>query len=692
MTQDRVLITSALPYANGPLHFGHIAGAYLPGDVYARFERLLGSDVLYVCGSDEYGVAITMSAELAGRSPKEHVDIFHATNKGLFEQLNFSFDHYSRTTWKGHAKPVCDYFEDLCANGYIEPKVTDQLYSEADEKFLADRYVVGTCPKCGYDKARGDECPKCGAAYETTDLISPRSKLTDSPLTLKPTKHWFLLLDKFKERLLEWLETKNWKPNVVNFVRDYVENLHPRAITRDAKWGIPVPLDDADGKVLYVWFDAPIGYISASMEWAEQQGNPDRWKDYWQQDETKLVHFIGKDNIPFHAAIFPAMTMGQNQPYKLVDELPANEFYNLEGKRFSKSEGWYIDLEDFFTRYSADQIRYAIAANAPETADSEFTWQDFQQRCNCDLVGKYGNFINRTLVFAQKQCDGVIPPRGELEPEDAQFLSEIDRLTAAIKEAYGCFRLRRACRLVMELAQVGNVYFDHRKPWKDAKEEATKTRMQTTIALCLHCAKALAVVAAPVIPVATQKIWSLIGQEGSLDAVEWHAALDAQLPEGWPLSKPAVCFQKIEDQQIEAEIEKLKAMSQAAAAQEKGAAAPESSNGTTYEPLKEAIEYDAFQKLDLRVAIITAAEPVPKSKKLLKLTVDVGFETRTVVSGISKHYEPEQLIGKKVVLVANLKPAKLMGVQSEGMILAGADAASLEVVGIDALPAGAVVS
>ncbi|SCA62365.1 Methionine--tRNA ligase [Chlamydiales bacterium SCGC AG-110-P3] len=685
MTQQRILITSALPYANGPLHFGHIAGAYLPGDVYARFERLCGNDVLYVCGSDEYGVAITMSAELAGRTPKEHVDVFHTINKELFKRLDFTFDHYSRTTCEAHAKPVCEFFHDLHANGYIEERITDQLYSEADDKFLADRYVTGTCPKCGYDSARGDECPKCGAAYETTDLINPRSKLTNSSLSLRPTKHWFLLLDKFKGRLLEWLETKNWKSNVVNFVRDYIDNLHPRAITRDSKWGIPVPLDNAEGKVLYVWFDAPIGYISATQEWAQKQGAPDRWKDYWQQEETKLVHFIGKDNIPFHAAIFPAMVMGQNQPYKLVDELPANEFYNLEGKRFSKSEGWYIDLHDFFERYTADQIRYAIAANAPETADSEFTWHDFQQRCNSDLVGKYGNFVNRTLVFAQKQCAGVVPSRSDFEAIDETFLAEIDRLTSAIADAYATFRLRRACRLVMELAQTGNVYFDHKKPWKDAKEDALHPRMRTTIALCLHCAKALAVSAAPIIPAAAQHVWALLGQTGSLDQQSWMSALDAVISEGQELPKPVVIFQKVEDAQIDQEIEKLNAMS-------REASSVDGSNGTSYEPLKDAVDIDAVRKLDLRVAVIIAAERVRKSKKLLKLTVDLGFETRTVVSGISQHYEPDQLVGRKVVVVANLKPAKLMGVESQGMILAGVDNSSLEVVGIEDLPAGAVVS
>src|SRR5579862_125579 len=400
MHTEKILITSALPYANGPLHFGHIAGAYLPGDCYARFERLKGNDVLYVCGSDEYGVAITLNAELAGRTPKQHVDIFHEIIKNYFTKLNFSFDHYSRTTWPGHVKTTQEFFRDLLENGYIEEKVTDQLFSEADNRFLADRYVVGTCPKCAFPEARGDECQRCGASYEATDLIQPRSKLTGASLIRKSTKHWFLRFDLFKEKLAQWIAEKEWKPNVINFAKGYIDDLKPRAITRDSDWGIPIPLPHTEGKVFYVWFDAPIGYISAVREWAELKGTPDAWKNYWLDPKTKLVQFIGKDNIPFHAVFFPAMLMGQNQPYKLVDELPANEFYNLEGRQFSKSDGWYIDLDAFFKQFTTDQIRYAIASNAPETSDSEFSWKDFQMRCNSELLGKYGNLVNRTLVFA----------------------------------------------------------------------------------------------------------------------------------------------------------------------------------------------------------------------------------------------------------------------------------------------------
>lgn len=558
MSKKKILITSALPYANGPLHFGHIAGAYLPADCYARYQRLRGNDVLYLCGSDEYGIAITLSAELAGRTPKEHVDLFHSVNEAFFKKLNISFDHYSRTTWSGHVETVHQYFLDLLANGYIEEKVTDQLFSEADQRFLADRYVTGTCPKCGYGSARGDECTRCGAAYEATDLMDPRSKLTGASLVRKPTKHWFFLLDRFKDKLLSWLSTKHWKPNVVHFVKSYIEELRPRAITRDSSWGIPVPLEGAEGKVLYVWFDAPVGYISAAREWAQRVGQPDLWKQYWCDPETKYVQFIGKDNIPFHAAIFPAMTMGQNQPYKLVDELPANEFYNLEGKQFSKSEGWYIDLEDFFTHFSADQIRYAIASNAPETSDSEFMWKDFQQRCNAELVGKLGNLVNRTLVFLQRQCQGYVPSRNEMEAVDGAFLDKVSALGQEISEAYEAFRLRRASSLLMELAQAGNVYFDAKQPWKDAKDPEKRHRLETTLACCLECVKALAIVAFPILPEASGQLWKMIGGEGEVGLLRWDSALETPLAAGRKLVEPKILFQKVEDSQIEEEIAKLR--------------------------------------------------------------------------------------------------------------------------------------
>ncbi len=678
----KVLITAALPYANGPIHFGHIAGAYLPADIYSRFIRLKVKDTLFICGSDEYGIAVALSAELAKRTPQEHVDIFHAIDQELFSKMHIGFDHYSRTTWPGHKELTHQYFNDLLNNGYIEKKETEQLYSEQENRFLADRYVVGTCPKCGYDQARGDECTSCGASFEAIDLKNPRSKLTGSPLILKKTTHWFLRLDLFKDKLLAWLDTKNWKSNVVNFIKSYIQDLRPRAITRDMTWGVPVPLDEATGKVLYVWFDAPIGYLSATKEWAELQGSPEKWKDYWCDADTHLVQFVGKDNIPFHAAIFPAMTMGQNKPYKLVDELPANEFYNLEGKQFSKSEGWYIDLADFLTRYSAEQLRYAIASNAPETSDSEFTWRDFQIKCNSDLVGKFGNFIHRTLVFLQNNCGGKIPARGPLDEKDTAFLKELDVLVAKLEEAYNGFRVREASSLVMAIAAAGNVYFDAKKPWVLAKSEATRQEMYTTIALCLECIKVLALCASPILPDTCEKIWQMLEMK---KPTSWDEGKSEELVVGTALNTPKTLFSKIEDEQIAKEIALLTANSEHVSSAKHPPAVPEHQN-----PL---ISIDDVRKLDLRVGKIMASMRVPKSKKLLKLSVDIGTEVRTVVSGIGHQFEPEALIGKHIVLVANLKPATLMGIESQGMILSGASPDDrLQLLELSELPPGSSVS
>lgn len=682
MTQ-KILITSALPYANGPLHFGHIAGAYLPADCYARFQRLRQNDVLYICGSDEYGVAITLSADLAGRTPKEHVEIFHQINKNFFDQLQISFDHYSRTTWEGHVEPTHQFFNDLLANGYIEERITDQLYSEKDERFLADRYVVGTCPRCSFENARGDECPSCGASYDAIELKNPRSKLTQALLVLRPTKHWFLLLDKFRDRLTTWIDSKNWKPNVINFIKGYIEHLHARSITRDSAWGVPVPLPAAEGKVLYVWFDAPIGYISATKEWAQQVGKPDHWKEYWLDQKTKLVNFIGKDNIPFHASIFPAMLMGQNQPYKLVDELPANEFYKLEGKQFSKSEGWYIDLEDFFKRYTSDQIRYAIAANAPETADSEFTWRDFQLRCNAELLGKYGNLINRVLVFLQVHAQGTIPEKGHLEVIDLEFLEKVRQLIDEAADCYENFKVRRASQVMMELAQLGNVYFDSKHPWKDVKDPTTKGRMETTLACCLECLKSLALISLPIIPQAANHLWKMLGLAQNPEELGWEKIKNEPMKSGQHLPKPEILFQRIEDSMIQQEVQKLNELSEAV---------KNSQKIRVISPLKEPVGIEDVRKLDLRVGLILKAEKVPKSKKLLLLAVDIGLETRNIVSGIGEHYPPEQLVGKKVVVVANLKPATLMGITSQGMVLAGAEEGQLEILTIEGLLPGASIS
>ncbi len=650
----KVLITSALPYANGPLHFGHIAGAYLPADCFARFERLKGNEVLYICGSDEYGIAITLSAELAGRTPKQHVDMFHDINKKFFEQLNFSFDHFSRTTWPGHVKTTQQFFKDLLANGYIEEKVTDQLFSEQDQKFLADRYVTGTCPKCGFPNARGDECPKCGASYEATDLINPKSKVTGSTLIKKPTKHWFMRFDKLKGKLNDWISKKPWKSNVINFAKGYIDDVKPRAITRDMQWGIPLPLPDTEGKVLYVWFDAPIGYISATQEWAQLKGKPDAWKDYWLDSHTYHVQFIGKDNIPFHAVFFPAMIMGQNTPYKIVDDLPANEFYNLEGRQFSKSDGWTIDLDSFFKQFTADQIRYAIASNAPENQDSEFTWKDFQTRCNSELLGKYGNLVNRTLVFAHNNCERKIPEVKHLHEVDLQFLEKIKQLAGEAEDAYSTFRLRKASSIVMELAQLGNVYFDAKKPWIANRSALTHQDMFNTIGCCIECLKVLALISFPIIPTSAEKLWTMLGFHTPIAKAKWNDIVISAIEANQALPEPQILFTKIEDDVIQKEIEKLKQMV--------------AMNKTT--PLKEQISIEDVRKLDLRVAKVLHVERVPKSKKMLKFTVDLGSEKRTILSGIGDNIEDlSTLIGKHVVVVANLKTAVLMGLESQGMIL-----------------------
>ena len=687
---EKILITSALPYANGPLHFGHIAGAYLPGDCYARFQRLNGKDVLYICGSDEHGVAITLSADLAKRTPKEHVDIFHAINLAFFNRLNFSFDHYSRTTWPEHAHTTCEFFHALEKKGFIEKKTEEHLYSETEKKFLADRYVVGICPKCGFSEARGDECQKCASSYEATDLIQPKSKLTGSALVKRPSEHLYLRFDLFKDQLKDWILKKDWKENVVKFAMSYIDDLKMRAITRDSDWGISVP--GYKDKVFYVWFDAPIGYVSATKQWALHKGTPDKWKDYWLDPKTKLVQFIGKDNIPFHAVFFPAMLMGQDLPYKLPDEIPANEFFLLEGRQFSKSDHWTIDLEDFFTKYTTDQARYAIAANAPETADAEFSWKDFQMRCNAELLGKFGNFVHRVLVFARQHVEGIVPKRSELSVQDKEFSQKILEKIDQANEAYSHFHLRKVTQILMELSQIGNAYFEHKKPWVMAKDPLQKEALRTTISLCLDCIKALALIACPIIPDTVQKIWQQLGFTTLLEKASWQEIRDLTIPVGQVLPEPKTLFRKIEDAEILQEVEKLGKSKELHTEVVVRTPTEMVVAETVYEPLKPSITFDQFTNLDLRVGKVIEAVKVPKSKKLLKLLVDLGFEKRTIVSGIALHFEPELLLGKNVIVVANLAPAVIMGIESRGMVLAGSFASSLELLAIQNLPPGSVVS
>ena len=652
MSRQKVLVTAALPYANGAIHFGHLAGSYLPADCYARFSRLIGNEVCFICGSDEYGVAIALSAEQAGKTPQEHVDHFHAINQQLFAAVGMSFDHYSRTTWGGHKATVDDFFLTLKRNGYIEDKESERLYCEEDGRFYADRYVMGTCPKCGFANARGDECTSCGASYEAEDLKNPRSKIGNKPLTKKKTRHWYLRLDLFKERLLQWLEGKPWKQNVVNFIKKYIEDIRPRAITRDMKWGIPVPLPEAMGKVFYVWFDAPIGYISATKEWAESIGDPDRWEAFWLDASCRLIQFLGKDNIPFHGAVFPSMIMGQDLPYKLVDEMPANEFYTLAGRQFSKSEGWFVDLATFLEKYTADQLRYTIASNAPETQDSEFTWKDFQNRCNADLLGKFGNFVHRTLVFAKNTFSGVVPEAKDLSEDDVKFLERCRELASVAKSCYSQFRLRKAAQTVMEVAQMGNVYFDIKKPWQKGQDPQS---VHNTIHCCLECLKILSLISSPIIPTASSQIIHQLGLEAQFQSRGWDEQMAFVLPSGHRLGSPSPLFRKIEDEEIFLEEAKLQSHAQP------GPVAPV--------PEVAPIAIDDFRRVTMEVVEIVKAELVPNSQKLLLLHVLTRQGPRQIVSGIAQAFRPEVLIGKRVVACTNLKPCRIKGVESQGMIL-----------------------
>lgn len=665
---QKILITSALLYGNGPLHFGHIAGSYLPAECYARFMRFCGHDVLFISGLDEYGAAITLSAEKEKQSPQEHVNYYYQEALKNFKRFDFSFDHFSRTTWPRHNEAVLEFFEDLRQQNFVEKVTTLQLYSEKDDKFLADRYVVGTCPRCHYEEARGDECPKCGASFEANELKSPRSKITNAPLKLQETDHYFLKLNLFKKQLREWIGKKDWRPQVVNMAKQYIEDAKPRCITRDLSWGIPVPQETS--KVFYVWFDAPIGYISAAKDWAEKIHQPQAWEKYWLDSETKYVQFVGKDNIPFHAVFFPAMVMGQKKPYKLVDELPANAFFHYEGRKFSKSDGWFIDLDAFFENYSSDQIRYCLAANAPEQDDAEFSWKDFQLRNNAELVGKWGNFINRTLVFIQQKCEGILPALANINERDDKFLKDLEQVLVLVKEAFEHFHLRKATQLIMELASLCNVYFDEMKPWQLAKTDLE--RMKNVLACCVLGIKMLAIAAYPIIPQACAKVWKMIGFQDILTDKTWDARVSQPLFANHALPHPEILFKKIEDMQIAKELAKLKKPS------DKGQ--------------ETMIDFDSFTKIDLRVAEILEAEQLPKSQKLLRITLDVGGDRRVVVSGIKEYYHPEKLIGKKVILVANLKPAKIMGIESQGMILAASNGEALEIPLIENLPSGSKVS
>ena len=658
---QRLLVTSALPYANGHIHLGHLAGCYIPSDIFVRYQRLQRRDVLHVCGSDEHGVAITISAEKEKTTPKAIVDKYHTANKSAFEKFGIHFDNYSRTSLPIHHETSKEFFLDLLEKGFLVPKEQDQFFDPEANMFLPDRYVEGICPNCSYDKARGDQCDNCGKYYDQLDLKEPKSLITGKTPVVKRTKHWYFTLGAFQQKLEAFIEAHapHWKDNVLQQTRSWLkEGLQDRAVTRDLAWGIPVPVDGAEGKVIYVWFDAVLGYISATKEWAIAQGTPDRWKEYWCDPATRYVAFLGKDNIVFHTIVFPAELMAKGG-YILPDNVPANEFLNLEGGKFSKSRNNAIYVKDILERYPADILRYTMATILPETKDADFTWKDFQGKNNNELADIYGNFINRTATFAAKNFANIVPALGELNERDREVLAFVKEAPQRIGALIESFKFRDAAMEMMNVARAANKYFNDSEPWKSLKSDPV--RCGTTIHISLNIVRSLAVLFSPVIPFSSEKVWTMLGLPGTAGAQEWNSAGEPSLPTGHALGTAAILFTKIEDTTIEQELERLAPPP-----------APAPAAASQYAPLKPQITYDDFAKVDLRTAKIIAAEPVPKSKKLLRLQIDLGFEQRQIVAGIAEKVTPEQIIGKTIIVVANLATAKLMGVESNGMLLATA--------------------
>jgi len=652
----RHLITSALPYANGPVHIGHLAGVYIPSDIFTRYLRAKGVDVISVCGSDEHGVPITIKARQENTTPQAVVDKYNAIIKDSFERFGIAFDIYSRTTSKVHYETATEFFRNLYDKGVFIEKSTEQYYDQEVGQFLADRYIIGTCPHCGYDKAYGDQCEKCGTSLSPTDLKEPRSMLSGSKPVMRETKHWFLPLDKFQPELEKWIleEHKDWKPNVYGQCKSWLDQgLQPRAVSRDLDWGVPVPVEDAPGKVLYVWFDAPIGYISATKELT-----PD-WEKYWKDPETRLIHFIGKDNIVFHCIIFPAMLKAEGS-YILPDNVPANEFLNLEGDKISTSRNWAVWLHEYLDEFPGKQdvLRYVLTANMPETKDNDFTWKDFQTRNNSELVAILGNFINRAMVLAQKYFNSKVPAIAETDEYDRETLAEIPRLKAAIEKNLDEFHFREALKEAMNLARLGNKYLADTEPWKVFKTNPQK--VATILNISLQITANLGILLEPFLPFTAQKIRSMI----NLDGKNWDLAggYSILLP-GHQLNEPALLFEKIEDEIIERQLEKLR---RAKEANEKA--------NVKVVPLKSSVSYDEFSKMDIRVAKVLEAERVPKTQKLLKLKIDTGIDIRTIVSGIAEYFTPEQMVGRQILVLANLEPRTIRGIESYGMILMAEDA------------------
>jgi methionyl-tRNA synthetase len=658
----RYNVTSALPYANGPIHIGHLAGVYVPADIYVRFLRMNDEDVIFIGGSDEHGVPITIKAMQEGVSPQAIVDRYHAIIKKSFEEFGISFDIYSRTSNKIHHETASAFFRKMYDAGQFIEKVTQQFYDEATGQFLADRYITGTCPICHNDRAYGDQCEKCGTSLNATDLIEPKSVLSGNIPVLRETRHWFLPLDQYEPWLKEWIlegHKDDWKSNVYGQCKSWLDlGLQPRAVTRDLDWGVKVPVAGAENKVLYVWFDAPIGYISATKELT-----PD-WEKYWKDPETKMVHFIGKDNIVFHCIIFPAMLKGEGT-YILPDNVPANEFLNLEGDKISTSRNWAVWLHEYLADFPGKQdvLRYALTSNAPETKDNDFTWKDFQAKNNNELVAILGNFVNRTMVLTQKYFEGVVPPKGALTESDNAALAEMKEFPGRIAASIHAYRFREALAEMMNLARLGNKYLTDNEPWKLFATDPA--RVGTILNVSLQICAQLSIVGEPFLPFSAEKIRKQL----NLGAHKWSDATKLEwLPARHKLGTPGLLFEKIEDAAIEAQVEKLHASRQTA----ETAKEPEK---PALKPAKPLITYDDFSKLDIRVATILEAERVPKTTKLMKLKIDTGLDQRTLVAGIAENYEPEQVIGKTVCILANLEPRKLKGIESQGMILMAENAA-----------------
>jgi len=654
----RYTITAALPYTNGPIHIGHLAGVYVPADIYARFLRLQGKDVAFICGSDEHGVAISMKAKKEGITPQQVIDKYNGIIKQSFMDFGISLDNYSRTSSSIHHQTASEFFKKLYNEGKFIEEVTEQLYDEKADQFLADRFVTGTCPKCANEEAYGDQCEKCGTSLNATDLINPKSTITGTKPILKSTKHWFLPLDQYDTFLREWIlegHKNDWKPNVYGQVKSWLEDgLKPRAVTRDLDWGIPVPVEGAEGKVLYVWFDAPIGYISSTKEWALREGKD--WEPYWKSDDTKLVHFIGKDNIVFHCVIFPAMLKAEGS-YILPDNVPANEFLNLEGNKLSTSKNWAVWLHEYLEDFPGKQdvLRYALTSNAPETKDNDFTWKDFQARNNNELVAIFGNFINRVVVLTNKYYEGVVPQPNEFSDVDIATLTELRAYPGVIESSVDRYRFREALSEMMNVARLGNKYLADEEPWKLIKENPERVKTQMYVAL--QIAAALSTLAEPFLPFTADKLKSILKLEAP---IKWSTIAEDKvlLPAGHTIGQAELLFAKIEDEEVQKQLDRLEASKKANAAAAK-----------VVEPQKETATYEDFAKLDLRVGTIVEAEKMPKANKLLVLKVDTGMDVRTIVSGIAEHFKPEEVIGKRVTVLANLAPRALRGVESQGMIL-----------------------